>query len=107
MNKAINESTLKMKGRWYTVRVSSDGTTPTIESVDADLTGASISSTYLKTVENFHVIDYLMDISTDSISSAVTISKGIRKYADGTHGVVIPAVASYTDLIVSIYGYFE
>ena len=107
MNKALFESTLYTRGRWYTVKLSSDGSDITIESCDSELTGASITSTYLKTVENFHVIDYKLDISLTEVSSATSVNYGIRQFTDGIQGITIPAKANFTTCTVSIFGYFE
>ena len=107
MINTVHTNPLMNKGRYYTVKLESDGNDVTIVSVDADLTGVSVSGQYLKTVENFHVVDYFLDINLETVSSATTVSKGIRQYADGIQGVVIPATANFTNCTVVIYGYFE
>lgn len=107
MINTVHANPLMTKGRYYTIKLESDGTDVTIDSVDKDLTGVSVSGQYLKTVENFHVIDYDLDINLENVSSATTVSKGIRQYADGIQGVVIPTTANFSNCTVVIYGYFE
>ena len=93
-------------GRWYYVEIESESGTATITKADADLTGSTISGSYLKTVEGLHIVDYLIDITPDA-SSAVSVDKSIRLYADGIQGVTLPTASDYTKVVLNIFGYFE
>ena len=94
------------RGRWYDITVESDGTA-SITKADADVSTASISSTYLKMPAGFHLIDYIMDVTTTGADSAVSVNKALRLYADGTQGLTLPNAGDYQKAVINVFGYFE
>lgn len=94
------------RGRWYDIFIESDGTA-SITKADADVDTASISGTYLKLPEGFHIIDYIMDVTTTGAQAAVSVNKALRLYADGCQGITLPDADDYQGLAINIFGYFE
>lgn len=92
------------KGRWYRTFIESDGTEKITES---DFDSPSISSNALVVPTGLRVVDYLVDAHAVSPDSAKTWSKGIRTYAAGMQGVIIPDASTFDHMYVYVFGYFE
>lgn len=90
------------KGDWYRFLVESDGTDYTLTVKDID--GASISGGYLKLPSGFHVVDQKIDVNVDT-AAAATFEQGLRLYADGSEGIVLPEEANMDWTWVYVFGY--
>lgn len=88
------------KGRWYKFFIESDGTAYTLTT--KEISTAAISGSYLQLPADYHIIDYVVELNVDS-SSAATYEKGIRLYADGKQGVVLPDKANIDYATVWIF----
>lgn len=91
------------KGRWYEFFIESDGTDYTLTLSPSELgAGVAISGSYLKFDEGWHIIDYVCDIHVDT-SSATTFEKGLRMYADGSQGCVLPDKTSFDAMYMWVF----
>ena len=105
-NEYRTDAPVMNRGRWYSAIVESDGTA-SITSIDADINTASISGSYLKFPAGFHMVDYLLDVTTTGAVSAVSVNKALRLYADGSQGLTLPDAGDYQKTVVNVFGYFE
>lgn len=91
------------KGRWYKIKVSSNGTTNIIDSSELD--GVSVSSTLLYFPKKFIVND------VHSFNYGIVAGKSLALYtmgmsSDGKRFISLPP-ANYNFVDIWVFGYFD
>lgn len=95
---------LMNNGRYYTFFIESDGSAYTL--TQADLAGATISSSVLVLPEEYQIVDAKVDVHSDGIATAVSSNVGcISILASGKQGVSLPKVAAFDYMYVSVFAH--
>ena len=95
------------KGRWYKLFIESTGSAYKITTSDKGINSSEMSGNHLMLPQDFIAVDYKFINDSSAISAAAGTKLEIYKYANGRHGVTLPAASDFKSLDVYVFGYYD
>lgn len=90
------------KGRWHRFFIENDGGTHKLS--ESDLEGVAIASGHLNMPEDFHIVDFKVDVNS---TAGTAHTFGLSGYfnSNGRQGITLPSTDNYDWCYIYVFGY--